>query len=162
MWGRPGDRRPPCAALPMAALGAGEGFSRRDSGYSHDMTDANKRVSTTTKNEDLRAAGSAAGKAKQASSRAAGAAAQSAGEARNATVSAVTGAGKTVTSGLSTASKTVAGAAGTAWLFMKARRVLVAGAGTGAVAFGAAAFTAGRRTARRGFGPLTRATGGRI
>ncbi|MEU6765591.1 hypothetical protein ABZ916_24110 [Streptomyces sp. NPDC046853] len=53
-------------------------------------------------------------------------------------------------------------AATTAWAVVKHRRAIVAGAGGGAIAALVGAYGLGRVSARRGHGPITRATGGRF
>ncbi|WP_461019734.1 hypothetical protein [Streptomyces daliensis] len=52
--------------------------------------------------------------------------------------------------------------AGTAWTVLRARKAVAIAAGTGVTAVCSASYLAGRHAAKSGFGPLTRATGGRI
>ncbi|MFC8096487.1 hypothetical protein [Streptomyces sp. NPDC057301] len=50
----------------------------------------------------------------------------------------------------------------TTWTLIANRKIVVAGAGAGLTALGAASYAAGRRAGRRTLGPITRMTGGRI
>ncbi|MFF7331218.1 hypothetical protein ACIQU5_18695 [Streptomyces sp. NPDC090306] len=61
-----------------------------------------------------------------------------------------------------TASGRVAASARTAWTSLADRKAVAAGVGAGLTALTAVSFVAGRRTERRGHGPVTRLTGGRI
>ena len=55
-----------------------------------------------------------------------------------------------------------AGAAGVVWSIVKARKTVVAGAGTGVVTAVAGSYALGRRSGLRQRGPLSRLTGGRL
>ncbi|MEV3854211.1 hypothetical protein AB0J38_07785 [Streptomyces sp. NPDC050095] len=50
----------------------------------------------------------------------------------------------------------------TAWALLSRRGLIAGSAAAGAVAVAATSFVAGRRVERRGHGPLTRLTGGRV
>lgn len=113
-------------------------------------------------------AGTAAGKAESAG-RATGSAAKAGGEATARTAAAagsgITRALKNVEAGreaVSAATGQVAQTAHTAWIALKHRKVIVAGAAVGVTALGVTSFAAGRRTERNRLGPVTRWTGGRF
>jgi hypothetical protein len=108
-----------------------------------------------------RAADSAAGLTEDAAS------AARSGVARAADVT--TGAAHTAAKGVEagrravvTASGQVAATARNAWTSVADRKLVATGVGAGLTALTAASFLAGRRTERRGHGPVTRLTGGRF
>ncbi|NEB76786.1 hypothetical protein G3I40_16380, partial [Streptomyces sp. SID14478] len=64
--------------------------------------------------------------------------------------------------GVTAAAGQVASAANTAWVVLKNRKMIAAGATVGVTALTAASYAAGRRSERGHHGPLTRLTGGRV
>lgn len=102
-----------------------------------------------------------------------GSAARSAGEATSSRTQAVGAtakrmgqtAGKGVQAGrqaVVSASSKAASTAATAWTVLKARKIIAAGAGAGLLAVIAGSFAAGRGSAMRRVGPVTRITKGRL
>ncbi|MGW7198112.1 hypothetical protein [Streptomyces chryseus] len=103
-------------------------------------------------------AGSAAGTAKAAASDTTAKAADMAGSAKAAGIKGV----EVSRQALGSAAGKVASTASTAWVLLNARKAVVAGAGAGAVAIGAASFVAGRKAEQRAMGPVTRFLSSRI
>ncbi len=141
--------------------------------------DKNAKTRTTTARTANGATGKAAGaagSAKAAATGAAGKAEDAAGTAKagagDVTGKAAQVAGSAKAAGVkgvevsrqaleSTAGK-VASTASTAWVLLNARKAVIAGAGAGAVAIGAASFVAGRKVEQRSLGPISRMLAGRI
>ncbi|MGW0546796.1 hypothetical protein [Streptomyces altiplanensis] len=141
--------------------------------------DKNAKTKTTTARTANGATGKAAdaaGSAKAAATGAAGKTADAAGTAKagagDVTGKAAQVAGSAKAAGVkgvevsrqaleSTAGK-VASTASTAWVLLNARKAVIAGAGAGAVAIGAASFVAGRKVEQRTLGPISRMLAGRI
>ncbi|HET6856475.1 MAG TPA: hypothetical protein VFH94_05190 [Streptomyces sp.] len=119
------------------------------------MTEDNKNTKTTVSRAAAKAdADAAVSKAKDAT-----------GKATDAAESAKLSGMKGVQAGrhaLESASGKVVSTATTAWTVIQARKAIVAGAGAGVVAIGAASFAAGRRVEQRHQGPITRLLAGRI
>ncbi|MEU8990529.1 hypothetical protein AB0C98_29605 [Streptomyces sp. NPDC048558] len=108
-----------------------------------------------------KAAGKAADKAGDAASAAAGTAER--------TAAATTAVAHTAAERVEAGRQAVVAASGqavalakTTWTLIANRKIVVAGAGAGLTALGAASYAAGRRAGRRTLGPITRMTGGRI
>lgn len=71
-------------------------------------------------------------------------------------------AARTVQRTAASAAGTAAETAGAVWTVVKARKAVVAGAGTGVVTAVAGSYALGRRVGLRQRGPLSRLTGGRL
>ncbi|MEU6841612.1 hypothetical protein ABZ930_07010 [Streptomyces sp. NPDC046716] len=120
-------------------------------------TEESTKPTTAARSTGRSAVSKASAAAKKTKSAAAGAGHESAGHA-------VALASKAKAGGefLSTVPAKSVHVATTVWGFVKHRRAIAIGAGSGVVAGLAGAFALGRGSARRGQGPITRWTGGRF
>lgn len=90
---------------------------------------------------------------------------QTAGSVRDigdATTRKAAAAARTVRRTAVSAAETAAGRAGVVWSLVKARKAVVAGAGTGVATAVVGSYALGRRVGLRQRGPLSRLTGGRL
>ncbi|GHH48821.1 hypothetical protein GCM10018773_43520 [Streptomyces candidus] len=124
-------------------------------------TDAKKAATDTkaTAQDTTSQAKGAADKAKDATTPVKDVAGKATSAAQSATAAGLKGvqAGKQA---LESASGKVASKATTAWTLINNRKAIVAGAGAGVVALGAASFAAGRRVEQHSRGPLTKLLAG--
>ncbi|MYW66908.1 hypothetical protein GTY65_22975 [Streptomyces sp. SID8379] len=128
-------------------------------------TTAKSTGSTRKNNRPGNAAQSAGRQTRTAATQAVGGATSVASDAADATTSRVTAIGtKAKESGafLSTVPGRSVRIASTAWTAVRHHQAIVVGAGGGLIAALAGAYGLGRAGAKRGQGPLTRATGGRL
>lgn len=150
-----------------------EGTPRRTSRTSSAATGKSGTVKSTVTSGGAAAskaaessAADAAETAKQSAKQSAASAAESAVEAGHGRVQAAGRvAARQVDAGRRAAVAVSQGAvtgAVTAWKLLRARGAVAAGAGASAAALVSAGYAVGRRTAARGFGPVTRITRGRI
>ncbi|MFG2720634.1 hypothetical protein ACGFW5_20380 [Streptomyces sp. NPDC048416] len=132
------------------------------------MSETAKKNETTKSTAAKSTARSASEGARSATTKASSTATQAksaASEAKDTTGSAVVALRSRAKAGgemLSTMPGKSLQAASTAWTVVQKRKQIAAGVGGGVVAALAGAYSLGRAAARRGQGPITRATGGRF
>lgn len=127
-------------------------------GYPKPMTEQAKNTSASTKTTANANAKGKATAARAAATDATAQAAEATGSAKAAGIKGVE-AGRQA---LESVAGKVSSTASTAWVLINARKAVIAGAGAGAVAIGAASFVAGRKAEQRTRGPLTRLLSGHI